>query len=380
MSFESANIVFFILTMLMYIFMYMGGVIMSKSRNNRQYWRASVLPILAFTMNMGLRWGRGIDYNNGYYEYERIIQQYGKGIDVEPLWKLFHQVFGGLLSFPWQGYVALMSFILIFAAVFYLRKHKTVLPLALPIFADIVFPSENLIRWYCAFSFFLMGLYFLENKNWKKYVVFAIIAFFIHYGSVFFTVPIFFLSFLKKPLLHPFISIPVFLAFFFFFKTTDMLMFAGPLNSLMLGGNLAHYQENTEEWLTNGMGDYSATLTGSALIITPILLYIGYYLIKNRKELVTTYNYMLIGVVLMPALIQIQLAYRICAAYYTFQFLIMAYILYDTFKYKIIRKGWMQLLVILMLLVYVRGVVVTPFVKPADQTYYIWNANGRKTL
>lgn len=353
---------------------------MKASKTEKGYWRASIVPILAFTLNMGLRWGRGTDYNNGYYEYGRIIEQYGKGIDVEPLWKVFHQVFGGFFSFSWQGYVALMSFILIFAAVFYLRKHKTVLPLALPIFADIVFPSENLIRWYCAFSFFLIGLYYLENNNWKKYVVFVIAAFLVHYGSVFFTVPIFFLSFLKKPVLHPFISIPIFLALFFFFKTTDMLFLAGPLNSLVLGGNLAHYQENTEDWLTNGMGDYSATLTGSALIITPILLYVGYYLVKNRKALVPSYNFMLIGVVLMPAFIQIQLAYRICAAYYTFQFLIMTYILYDTFKYKTIRKSWMHLLVIMMLVVYVRGIVVTPFVKPADQTYYVWNANGRKTL
>lgn len=353
---------------------------MKASKNEKGYRRASIVPILAFTLNMGLRWGRGTDYNNGYYEYDSIIQQYGRGKDVEPLWKLFHQIFGDILSFPWQGYVALMSFILIFAAVFYLRNHKTVLPLALPIFADIVFPSENLMRWYCAFSFFLIGMYFLENKKKNKYLLFAVVAFLIHYGSVLFTVPIFLLSLLRKPILHPFISIPIFLALFFFFKTTDLLFLAGPLNSLVLGGNMAHYQENTEDWLTNDIGDYTATLTGSALIISPILLYVGYYMIKKRKELIPAYNFMLIGVVLMPALIQIQLTYRICAVYYTFQFLIMTYIIYDIFKYKNNKKSWMHIMVIVMLLVYVRGVVVTPFVKPADQTYYIWNANGRKTL
>lgn len=380
MYFTTSNFVFFFMTFGMYFLMFVGGKLMKESKTDRGYWMASIIPICAFTLNMGLRWGRGTDYNNGYYDYERIINGIGSGEDYEPIWRFFHFIFGDILSFSWQLFVAFMSFFLILALVFYVKRYKRVLPLALPIFAEIAFPSENLIRWFCSFSFFLIGLFFLENKNRLKYLLFAGLAFFVHYGSITFTIPIFLLSYIKKPILHPIISITGFYLLYFLFETTDMLVFTGPLNALTIGGNLGSYQEGMEDWLTNTTGDFSAKLTGTALLISPVILYLGYKISKIRTELILPYNIMTIGLMLMPALIQIQLTYRICLIFYMFQFLFIPFIFYDVFSRQFFNSLFVKVLVVFMLLVYARTVVVTPFVKPENQTYYIWNAKGRKTL
>lgn len=381
MNFDKANIVFFILSMSMYFFMFIGGNLMKKSKNRRQYWTAAIIPILAFTLNMGLRWGRGPDYNTGYNVFIKIANDLQNAEDYEPIWKLSINFFYYIVD-SYQLFVAFCSFFLIYSFVYLSRNHKEVLSISLPIFAFLVFPSENLIRWFYAFSFILIGLYHLEKAEWTKYLLFAGLGFITHYASIIVSFPflVIFMFFKNKILLKPWISIILFICLFLFFKETDLLFLAPLLTSFEIGGNLSDYQQNIDATLTNSFGDYSGALTGTSLITTPLLLYLGYKLIAYRRNLIPFYNIMVIGQVTMAAFVQIQMLYRISLLFSIFEYIMISYITIDMILYKSCKIKFYKLLSLLLVIVFLRSMFVQPFVKEANQTYYVWDANGRKTL
>lgn len=76
MNFTYNNFVFFLMSFGMYILMFIGGNRMKYCKTEISYWKYATIPMVAFTLNMGLRWGRGTDYNNGYYTYDPIIKGY----------------------------------------------------------------------------------------------------------------------------------------------------------------------------------------------------------------------------------------------------------------------------------------------------------------
>lgn len=382
MYFETANFVFFFMTFGMYILMYIGGNVMRKAKNSKDYWRASIIPVMAFALNMGLRWGRGIDYNNGYYAYERIAKGFGNAEDYEPLWRLTIGFFRNVLGAHWQVMVFFLSFFLISSFVFFLKNHREIGHIALPLFAFLAFPSENLIRWFYSFSFVLIGLYYIEKGRTWRYIIWAVLGVLTHYGSALFSVPfLIIISFFKeKALLAPWLSIPIFFAIFFFFKTTDMLMFTSLFNMVEVEGNFSQYQTNIEDVLTNSFGDFEGAITGTSLITFPILLFLGYEDIQQRKNLVPLYNIMLVGIVLMPAFARIQMTSRVVMVYSIFQCIIMAYLVKDYLTGRNFGRNLVSGIAMVMVLVFFRSMVVQPFTKEPDQTYYVWNANGRKTL
>lgn len=355
---------------------------MRSCKTEKGYWRASLVPILAFTLNMGLRWGRGTDYNTGYNVFEKIGVGLLNAEEYEPIWKFTIRFFRNFIDAPYQLFIIFCSFFLIFSFVYFIRNHKNVAHLALPIFAFLVFPSENLIRWFYAFSFILMGLFHLEKGRILKYVICSFLGFITHYGSLTFSLPILlvFLLLKKRVLFQPWLSTLIILLVFLFFDVSDMLLFSPLLTSIEVGGNLGNYQENMDATLTNDFGDYSGALTGTSLITSPLLLFLGYKIVRYRSGLIPYYNLMVIGLVSMPAFVQIQMLYRISLVFTIFQFLIFSYICYDYVVSKTAIPRVLHVISLILLLIMLRSMLVQPFVKDASETYYIWDAEGRKTL
>lgn len=385
------------MTFLMYIFMYMGGQSMTKCTSDKAYWRKAILPIAAFTLNMGLRWGRGIDYNNGYYGFQRIINDIEE--DREPVW-VFSQKLFGWMGFDWHAAVVFFSFFLVLSVVFFLKDHKRILPYALPLFAFYVFPSENLIRWFYAFSFFLIAIpsRFEDNEKSlgflksKRFLVFSCLAFLTHYGMIIIIglYSVFFIN--KKTAISPYISIFAFIIVSLFSNVEQLSFLSTYIEQINVFSRFQDYQENANDWLTNSIGDYEASMSITSGICVPIVLYYGYWLAtKIDRGLIPYYNIMTFMLILFPIMVQVQMLYRIALMGFLLQFLFIPYIItyrrdltvisksksqYKNNRYKMAHK----LILFILVFVTVRSMIVMPFVKEKNEVLYIWDANGRKTL
>ena len=117
------HLIYCTLQTFMYILFCIGGIKISRITNNRSsFWIASILPILAFGLNYGLRWGRGVDYNLYFWVYNNLL----KGIAIEgsePLWNILVRISGNVFHLPWQGMVMFMSFFLMFSCTFFFQNH-----------------------------------------------------------------------------------------------------------------------------------------------------------------------------------------------------------------------------------------------------------------
>lgn len=364
--------------LLMYVFIIIGGVKMAYAKNAKAYWAAAIFPILAFGLNFGLRWGRGIDYNLYYWIYNDILIN-TLYHDVEPLWHFAVIIAGNVFNLPWHGMVMFMSFFLIFSIVFFVKNHREIAFYALPLFALNVVQSQNLMRWFFACSFFFIALKFLEEKNLKKFVIFSCCAFFIHFGFIIVMLPIFLLHYYKKPLLPPWISILIFLLLYFLFNRDDMVFLADFIRNLNLASRFVAYQRNAEIWLTgeNLTMDKISTIN----VVNGIyILIFGYRMIKKRTNLTFLYNVTLVGIITSPAMSQVELMWRINLIFISFQSLLLAYLFRDLINLRRSRNMIYCMITIAVLLLNVKTIVLQPLAVKKTSTYYIWDSKGRNTL
>ena len=228
---DSSHIIYFVLSLLVMYVAYKNGKRLS-SLNNVKILSFSPV-IIAYTLFAGLRWGRGVDYNIYYYVYQEIGKGYNEG--WEPF---FYAIARGLsiVGFPWQIMVLLMSFLLILSFSLYLKQFNKQLYVILPLLVLNLNDAENLQRWYLAFSFFLICLYYWHNKfrnhNYLA-LLFFIASVLTHYG---FVIPIMIFAGLwvvsKKYNLNPHIICCLYLACTFLFKTDMMLYFEQPTSEI----------------------------------------------------------------------------------------------------------------------------------------------------
>ncbi len=329
-------------------------------------------PILVISLNEGLRFGRGIDYNVYYFTYRDIIS----GFDVRANEPLFIALckFNDFLGFPYQGLVYLMSLILIVSGVLYLRNHKSVILLALPLFMVFTFDAENLMRWFTAFSFLLIGVSYLEQDKVKKYILFVIIAFLFHSGIVV-VAPIFFaLHYVKKPLLNPLLSCGIYLFIYFFFKTRFMLNFVQYMNVFSGMTQFSGYVENADEWLTGTANFVAQKLNIGVVIMDLFIIIIGYKVLKYKPQLTYLYNLCLLGTVLSPALYQIEILYRICLLFKLFQFLIIAYAVYffiNLRRSSIVYVVLTWIIILNLIRIHVFNILIEPYT--SNSYLYVWD-------
>lgn len=373
------NLTFVFLRIIMLYILGLGGYYVQKSKENK-YWKYLFLPIVVFTLNEGLRWGRGIDYNLYYYTYENLVK-WNENSGFEPLYSLFIRSFV-YLQLTWQHFVAFMSLVLIISGCWFMRNYKEVILWALPLFALQVLIAENLMRWFLGFSFILIGIYYLinEKRNVKLFWLFSLMGVLCHYGLIL-VVPIFyFVSRASKPLFKPMFSISAILLSVWLFKGEIMLTLAKIINLFSLSGRFEGYQQNLDAWLVKGTSEKGADLDVNVLIMYIVLLYVGYILTnKLGKKYIYVYNLFLIGA-LTYSLRIIEIAYRYSILFSLFDFLVFAYVI----QFIIIRKyrvsSWLLIACWIILLNYLRVNLIMPLFNNPYRQMYIWDSGGEETL
>lgn len=349
---------------------------------------AGIIAILTYTLNEGLRYGRGIDYNLYGMSYEEL--EAGRESD----WDLSFQYIARFLislNIPWQGYVLLMSFVFILATIILLKSYKEVLPYALPLYALFSMSHvENMVRWYMGFSFVMIGLSFLlegEKGANKRFWLFSAIACTFHIALLPLPVVFYLLQRKEKVLLTPIWVCILYFGIGFFFQTEFMMRFVELANimGMMLGGvseRFQNYGDDAEYWLTGGFAGAearSAFPNKQEILFLLCVVWLGYKVIKDfDKKYIFVYNMFVVGLLTNPIALQIELVGRFNAPFMFFRAIVLACIIKHVFVNKTIMVNQMAWLFSLLIVLNMgRKILVTPFTQDPDKYLYIWNNKGK---
>lgn len=364
----------------MLLILYLSGEYLRKRYKLLSF--AGVAAILAYTLNEGLRFGRGIDYNIYWRDYDHLAA--GWQLEKEPVF-IFLQQFFISLDLPFQALTLFMSFMFILGVLCLMRNFKMVLPLALSLFVFYSLSNvENMVRWYLAYSFILIGLSFLlyEKHLNRKYIFWCVIGCSIHLAII--PIPfIFYILYLKKGvLLHPFISIPVFFLIYFLFDTQIMLNFADLMNFITsTTGAFENYSERTEYWLTGGFAgiEKSGRIAPIDLLYNCTLTFMGYKAVRQMgRNYIFAYNLFVIGMLIYPISLKIELVERYDRIFYFFRGVVSASAIYMYIIWKRITTYY--IVWIPTILIYVSSIrgIVTPLKVNEKFLLYVWDKGNYK--
>ena len=299
------------------------------SVERKYYWRYALIPILAFALEEGLRWGRGIDW----CFYSNVYADLGYGIDTghEPLFSLIWSFFS-MLGFPYTSIIFLCSLFYIFSIFFLAKPFRGILKIFIPLVVLITsFAAENLIRWYLGISFLFISVrLFLQGKNIQAFFV-AILSVLVHYGLILF---LFLLPLLKKKNTIMSSEWLFFLSLFLLiaFSPKFLGQFAFLFDYLTLfSDRFDHYTNDPVDWLTGE--SQSAELVRRNWISTfvsmsqyYIFIYFIYKQLRIKRYLIPIYNVAVLGIILLSISSGIELVARYTRFFEPFILIIGSYV------------------------------------------------------
>lgn len=376
-----------------------------------------IWAILIYTLNEGLRFGRGIDYNLYGMSYETLEATGDYDWDLSFL--LIAKILIAL-DVPWQGYVLLMSFTFIVVTIKLLSVYKEVLPYALPFFVLFsIFETENMVRWYMGFSFIMIGIAHLlkhdrlidssdtaeqteitndedtddvehttnKHPHLIKYWLYCAFACTFHLALAPLPIAIFLIYRYKKVLISPIWTLVCYFAIAFIFKADFMLQFVALANmlSMTMSGvseRMGSYGDRAEYWLTGG---YAGTEVHSPfpdmqeLIFLCFLVWLGYKVIKNAERCyIFAYNMFLVGFLANPVARQIELIQRFDQPFLFFRAIVLACIVEYVFvRRQIVIHQTAWIVSVLICLNVGRRVLMTPINGNPEHYLYVWDIGNR---
>lgn len=373
-------ILYDLLFLLMLCILFFCGKEISKT--GKIFSKGGIIAIVAFTLNEGLRYGRGIDYN----VYGRNFDFYENGVVIDKSEFLY----GALIKFlihidaSYQVLIVIQSFLFIFSLLYLLKNYRDIIQYALPLFALLSLAGfENLIRWFLGIPFIIIGLYFLSKGENTKFWLFSVISFFFHYGLLPIPIIFYIVYRIKKILFHPIVVISIYLILGFLFDSGIFLFFTSYLNYLSFIGDFsetaAGYLNNSEYWLTSGYsGLYQSSFdTKKNIFLSFTLISFGYITIKDSKHLnIFAYNLFAIGLILKPIANKVELLARYDFVFYFFNAIVCANIIKDLQFKKIIRRIEIRAFIYFIFIVSFSFSFIEPFRNP-NLFLYVWDNDNK---
>lgn len=334
MAFE-IRLTYILLRLFLLISMGLIGYYISKKKKWK--WEYTIIPTVIFGLIEGLRYMRGTDYPTYFERYITINSLDPWSYEEDPLFVILCQFLLDL-NIPFQGFIILCSVILIFSSFFLLKEQKHLMLFSLPLITILgMTDAENLIRWYLAFSFFLIGIYYLIKNKWIYFFIFSLIACGFHLGLII-VVPVFFLIYnLKnKVLIKPLYACLIFIILWQTFRPEFMLIFVDLFANFAGLGRYTAYINNIDIWLTGDNKDLLLEVTKTDIYRFLFLIYYGYKVADKQKSPYTYfYNLFLIGAITYPALRIIELPFRYNLLFIFFEAFVAAAVLKE---YLILRQ------------------------------------------
>lgn len=367
-----------ILLFLMLLALYVSGK--HFARHGRILSQAGLGAIAVYALNEGLRFGRGIDYNLYWQGYMDLAKGWDTNQNIGFL--LIEKVFL-YFNLPFQVLVMFMSMMFILGTLFLMKQYRSVAIYALPLWCIMSRSAvENMVRWYLAFSFILIGLSYLIEKRdnyMKSFFLFSLLGSIIHYAILPIPIIYYLLSFRERPLLRPKFAVVIFILVALLFETSMMLPLVDLVNSIAsLSDKFSGYGENAEFWLTNNAsGSESAGLGISSTTTILFLLIFGYkYCQRAGFKYVLAYNLFTLGAIFYTIGTRIELVSRFDMVFYFFGAIVLACIL----KLALVDNNEFRKIVIagsfIVILLINYGPFVGPFRSSPELRMYVWDHKG----
>lgn len=358
---------------------YMFGKMMDKSGTKKNYYMSAFLPILVYTMVEGLRFGRRIDWNIYCQRYNEI-ESYDKFLS-EPIF-YWTSLFLRDMGLPYPFFIVLLSLLFIVSAVIYLSNYKGCLEWAMPLLLLYTSLSENYIRWYFGISFVLLSLHFLQNIDYVKSLIFAIVSVLIHNGIIF-IYPFFFLTFFDEKKIIP-KNISILLVFFttFFGNISSFNFIQGiAMDISFLTGDdysVSNYLGKVDDIVSGNFGSIGYIRKNIRtqiinFILSILFIYYGYPN-SGGKKYSGIYNFFVIGVILSPIFTQVEIFDRYADFLCIFTCIIGA----NAIKYL---YGNSRLLVVVIIVCLLYNIYLYLYLFRNEYTMlFIWDSDGRDLL
>lgn len=377
------SIIYVTLLIFMLIVLYLCGKSLRKDYRLLSY--AGIMSIFVYTLNEGLRFGRGIDYN----VYWRLYEEGAKGWDIEKdyVFTMFSKILI-TIGLPYQVEVLIMSFVFILSTLLLLKNFKEIVPVTLPLFVLLsMHQVENMVRWYLAYSFILIGFSLLLRSDGKNTYVYSFFnnSFLYSFGLAPVLVVFYLVSLRKKPFFSPYITLLLFYGIYFFFDSAFMLNLVEYVNlfSLINSDITDIYLQNSEYWLTGGfskMGALNTSIGIVQLITLSVLVIVGYKPLElaHNKNYVVSYNLFTIGLLLFPISKHIELMIRYTHVFLFFEAIVLSYFVYEyVINRRIIVSRVLLFVILLFFARHCSEEFVNPFRMPSYRYMYVWNKSSQ---
>ncbi len=340
------------------------------------FWKSSLLPIILFALEEGLRYGREIDWCIYYSVYENIKNGYNLG--HEPIFQLIWKTFA-LVSTPYPVLITMCSFLLIFSMFFLFKPYQRSLYLIIPIvILYCAYSATNLIRFSMGLSFLFISIrMYLDGKK-KLSIIFMLCSVMTHVGLSLLVPLLYGLIHIKRPLMQPKWSIALCIFLMFFFDKSILANLSFVFNLFRGVDRFSLYAMDATSWLTsNGDHDFNDKSVGLKFVTSiPLFFMIRYsYKLCNRnKEMIVLYNFMLAAMFLKYIASGLELMGRFSLALIPFVAFFLAISLDDIVHYG--KKNTIAIITFLAIVVLI-GMKMYNFCTPPYENpqflEYVWD-------
>ena len=240
------KLTFILLNGICFLTFLFGGRLLSRAKNEQEYFRNGFLLILIYAIVHGLRFGRDIDWNLYYLRYKSIGESLNNE-DYEPLFSFIcHSLYN--LEVPYHVFIFLQCAFLMFTILVLLRNYRKYIVFIIPPLLMLIEANDNFIRWYLALSFFFLSLDAYFHKKWKYVALWMLVACMIHVGAILFMPFLIAMNMLDKWLFPPRFAV-ILLVLSTFAVSLTSLSFLTQISNLLLSSGIVGNNMRVESYL-----------------------------------------------------------------------------------------------------------------------------------
>lgn len=303
---------------------------------NKHFWAIASVPILAYSVVLGCRYGWG----NDYLWYKRRFENPYWYADEDPGFRILN-LFLQDIGFNYVGAFIFYSFVLIVGAYVLVRDYKEnkyMLALFLP---ATLFFSTFPIRQAVAHAFVFLGFHFMNRKKWIWYALMIVCMYSIHPSSIItFAVCSALFFIVKRPFPYQ-ILIPIYIVVTVaadIFSNYFFNFFSSISSYLVLDNKIQNYIDKSDIWFgEEGLNKEweQGTLTLFLSMAFHIsMIYIGCIALKYRpnNQVAYFYNGMIVGLVLLRLFFTLEILKRIAEPFVLLYFIPTGYAISFTYN------------------------------------------------
>lgn len=382
------RLMFIVLNMLELLVFCICGHVLSKTRTNGEYWRKALVPILAYAVVTGLRFGREIDWNVYYYRYIGM----GKDINFPDSAGLVFRYICNILyniGIPYHIFIMLQCIFLIYTILLLVKNYKKQAAFILPTILTLIALNDNFIRWYVAVSFFLLSINYMINNKKRAMIIWFVVSFLSHYGIILFLPLLIFENWVNKLTFNKYILVALLFASCFILKMSQ-LSFISSIADMIVGtggdmGTASSYLNSTDALINGERGNLGIEDRGIKdllhfLAAAPIIFFAQGY-VKRYHYGLFFFNLFAIGAITFPLFTSIEILGRYSQALYLFAMIVGGILFYE------IRKQGVKSSLIALTFCFISFSFLIAQNAYNTFTYsneyrmlFMWDANGQETV